>query len=42
MRSQAPEIDGEVLLRAGADTGSLVRARVCAARGADLEAVRAL
>jgi ribosomal protein S12 methylthiotransferase len=38
MRSQAPEIDGEVLLRGAAPTGSMVRARVRAVRGADLEA----
>jgi ribosomal protein S12 methylthiotransferase len=41
MSSQAPEIDGEVLLRGGAETGSLRRARVTSVRGADLEAVPA-
>ena len=38
LRSQAPEIDGEVLLRGAARTGELVRARIEAVRGADLEA----
>jgi ribosomal protein S12 methylthiotransferase len=37
--SQAPEIDGEVLLRGGAETGALVRARVTRALDADLEAI---
>jgi ribosomal protein S12 methylthiotransferase len=41
MRSQAPEIDGEVVLRGQASTGELLRARVTAVRGADLEAARA-
>jgi len=41
MPSQAPEIDGEVVLRGPASTGELVRARITAVRGADLEAARA-
>jgi ribosomal protein S12 methylthiotransferase len=36
--SQAPEVDGSVLLRGGARAGDLVRARIVAARDADLEA----
>jgi ribosomal protein S12 methylthiotransferase len=39
MRSQAPEIDGEVVLRGPARAGEMLRARIVAARGADLEAV---
>jgi ribosomal protein S12 methylthiotransferase len=39
MRSQAPEIDGQVLLRGGAVTGALLRARIVGTRGADLDAV---
>jgi len=39
MRSQAPEIDGEVLLRGPARTGEMLRARIVAARGADLDAI---
>jgi ribosomal protein S12 methylthiotransferase len=42
LRSQAPDIDGNVLLRGGAETGELLRARITAARGADLDAVRLL
>lgn len=38
LRSQAPEIDGEVLLRGGAETGRFVRARIAAVRGPDLVA----
>jgi ribosomal protein S12 methylthiotransferase len=38
MRSQAPEIDGEVLLRGAATTGEMLRARITNARGADLSA----
>jgi ribosomal protein S12 methylthiotransferase len=38
MRSQAPEIDGQVLVRGGAETGALVPVRISAVRGADLEA----
>ena len=41
MRSQAPDIDGEVVLRGPASTGELLRARIAAVRGADLDAVRA-
>jgi ribosomal protein S12 methylthiotransferase len=36
LRSQAPDIDGEVLLRAGAATGQMIRARITAARAPDL------
>jgi len=39
MRSQAPEIDGEVLLCGPARTGEMLRARIVAARGADLDAI---
>jgi ribosomal protein S12 methylthiotransferase len=35
-RTQAPEIDGEVLLRAGAESGALLRARITAVRAPDL------
>jgi ribosomal protein S12 methylthiotransferase len=38
LRSQAPEIDGEVLLRGGAETGQFVRARIVGVRGPDLVA----
>ena len=38
LRSQAPDIDGEVLLRGGAETGRFVRARIADVRGADLVA----
>jgi len=38
LRSQAPEIDGEVLLRGGAETGRFVRARISGVRGPDLVA----
>jgi ribosomal protein S12 methylthiotransferase len=38
LRSQAPEIDGEVLLRGAAETGRFVRARVTGVRGPDLVA----
>jgi ribosomal protein S12 methylthiotransferase len=38
LRSQAPEIDGEVWLRGAARAGTLVRARIEAVRGADLVA----
>ncbi len=38
LRSQAPDIDGEVLLRAGAETGQLLRARITAVRAPDLVA----
>lgn len=38
MRSQAPDIDGNVLLRGGAKTGDLLRARITAVRGPDLDA----
>jgi len=34
--TQAPEIDGEVLLGTGADTGALLRARITAVRAPDL------
>ena len=40
LRSQAPDIDGEVLLRAGAETGQLLRARITAVRAPDLVATR--
>ena len=36
--SQAPEIDGHVLLRGNAEVGSLVRARITQVRDVDLEA----
>jgi ribosomal protein S12 methylthiotransferase len=36
MRSQAPEIDGEVVLRGGASPGSFARARIEGVRGPDL------
>ncbi len=36
--AQAPEIDGQILLRGGAEAGSFVTARITAVRGADLEA----
>lgn len=39
LRSQAPEIDGEVLLQGGAETGRFVRARITGVRGPDLVAV---
>jgi ribosomal protein S12 methylthiotransferase len=39
MSSQAPEIDGEVLLRRGAPTGSLVKGRIDGVRGPDLTAI---
>lgn len=38
LASQAPEIDGEVLLRGGAETGRFVRARISGVRGPDLVA----
>ncbi|HTO52814.1 MAG TPA: 30S ribosomal protein S12 methylthiotransferase RimO [Myxococcota bacterium] len=38
--SQAPEVDGSVLLRGGASAGEFLRARVVAARDVDLEAER--
>jgi len=38
--SQAPEIDGQVLLRGGAEAGELVDARVTGVLDVDLEAVR--
>ncbi|HTO71415.1 MAG TPA: 30S ribosomal protein S12 methylthiotransferase RimO [Myxococcota bacterium] len=38
--SQAPDVDGSVLLRAGAQPGELVRARLCGVRDVDLEAER--
>ncbi|MCZ7617393.1 MAG: 30S ribosomal protein S12 methylthiotransferase RimO [Myxococcota bacterium] len=38
LRSQAPDIDGEVLLRTGAATGQMMRARITAARAPDLVA----
>jgi ribosomal protein S12 methylthiotransferase len=38
LRSQAPEIDGEVLLRGAAETGRFVRARIAGVRGPDLVA----
>ncbi len=40
LASQAPEIDGQVLLLSPARTGELLRARLTGARGVDLEAVR--
>ena len=39
MASQAPDIDGNVLLRGGAATGELRRVRLTGVRGADLDAV---
>ncbi|HXX47443.1 MAG TPA: 30S ribosomal protein S12 methylthiotransferase RimO [Myxococcota bacterium] len=39
--SQAPEVDGTVLLRGGARAGELVRARLTGVRDVDLEAERA-
>jgi len=39
--SQAPEVDGSVLLRGGARAGELVRARLTGVRDVDLEAERA-
>jgi ribosomal protein S12 methylthiotransferase len=39
MSSQAPDIDGNVLLRGGAETGAFLRARIEKVRGADLDAV---
>jgi ribosomal protein S12 methylthiotransferase len=39
MASQAPDIDGNVLLRGGAATGDFLRARITAVRGADLDAI---
>ncbi|MCU0670130.1 MAG: 30S ribosomal protein S12 methylthiotransferase RimO [Myxococcota bacterium] len=41
MRSQAPDIDGNVLLRGAAETGEVIRARITAVRGPDLDATRA-
>jgi ribosomal protein S12 methylthiotransferase len=41
LRSQAPDIDGEVLLQAGAPTGALLRARITGVRAPDLVAVPA-
>ncbi|RIL05480.1 MAG: 30S ribosomal protein S12 methylthiotransferase RimO [Proteobacteria bacterium] len=41
MWSQAPDIDGNVLLRGGAATGERLRARITGVRGADLDAARA-
>jgi len=38
MRSQAPDIDGNVLLHGAAKTGDLLRARITAVRGPDLDA----
>ena len=38
MRSQAPDIDGNVLLHGAARTGDLLRARITAVRGPDLDA----
>jgi ribosomal protein S12 methylthiotransferase len=38
LASQAPDIDGEVLLRGGAETGRFVRARIAGVRGPDLVA----
>ena len=38
MASQAPEIDGNVLLHGSAETGALLRARITGVRGADLDA----
>jgi len=40
MPSQAPEIDGEVLLKGAARTGEMLRAHITGVRGADLEAER--
>ena len=40
MPSQAPEIDGEVLLKGAACTGEMLRAHITGVRGADLEAER--
>lgn len=42
MRSQAPDIDGNVLLRGAAETGEMLRARITAVRGPDLDATRQL
>jgi ribosomal protein S12 methylthiotransferase len=39
MRSQAPDIDGNVLLRGAAATGDLLGVRITGVRGADLDAV---
>jgi ribosomal protein S12 methylthiotransferase len=39
LASQAPDIDGNVLVRGAAVTGALVRVRITAVRGADLDAV---
>jgi ribosomal protein S12 methylthiotransferase len=39
LRSQAPDIDGEVVLKGGARAGQLVRARITAARAPDLHAI---
>jgi ribosomal protein S12 methylthiotransferase len=39
MRSQAPDIDGNVLMHGPAKTGDLLRARITGVRGADLDAV---
>jgi ribosomal protein S12 methylthiotransferase len=41
LRSQAPDIDGEVLLKGAAATGELLRARITGVRAPDLVAVRA-
>jgi ribosomal protein S12 methylthiotransferase len=38
--SQAPEIDGQVLLHGGGEAGALVSARITGVRDVDLEAVR--
>jgi tRNA A37 methylthiotransferase MiaB len=38
--SQAPEIDGQILLRGGGEAGELVTARVTGVRDVDLEALR--
>ena len=38
LRSQAPDIDGEVLLHGGAETGQMLRARITAVRAPDLVA----
>lgn len=38
MASQAPDIDGNVLLRGAAATGDFLRARITSVRGADLDA----
>jgi ribosomal protein S12 methylthiotransferase len=39
MASQAPDIDGNVLLRGGAPTGAFLRVRITGVRGADLDAI---